>query len=188
MRIVAGFLRGRRFDSPPGLSTRPTSDKVRESLFNILYGRLEDARVLDGFAGSGALCFEALSRGAQHGTMVELDRGAFIQLSKNAQRLGLEDGIQLLQGDFLTRAARLGPLPYDLIFFDPPYRAGLMESALEAVEQYRLLSPDGIVVCEHAAAMPPPDRIGSLIRYDTRHYGNTAVSFYHRDTREEQTV
>ncbi|MDD4796275.1 MAG: 16S rRNA (guanine(966)-N(2))-methyltransferase RsmD [Eubacteriales bacterium] len=185
MRIIAGLLGGRRFDSLPGLSTRPTSDKMRQALFNILYGRLEGARVLDGFAGSGGLSFEALSRGAQHATMVELERAAFSQLLKNAQYLGVQDSVQLLQGNFFTLAPRLGPTPYDLIFFDPPYQQGLLEAALLAVQQHKLLADGGIVVCEHSARPGAPQQAGALARYDTRRYGSAALSFYRADTPKE---
>src|SRR5437870_13695463 len=122
MRIIAGAWRGRVIEAPPGQATRPTADRVRETLFSMLVSRLgtfEDLRVADLFAGSGALGFEALSRGAAHATFVENDRGAAEAIRRNAQKLGAS--IQLL-----TRSALALPQsePFDLVFADPPYSAG----------------------------------------------------------------
>jgi 16S rRNA (guanine966-N2)-methyltransferase len=134
MRIIAGKWRGRPLEAPPGLATRPTSDRVREALFSMLASRLgsfEDLRVADLFAGSGALGLEALSRGAAHATFVESDAKAATVIRRNAEKLGA--GVQILSGSALA-LPRLEP--FDLIFADPPYAPGsgtaVVRSVLEA--------------------------------------------------------
>ena len=131
MRIIAGIWRGRPLEAPPGLATRPTADRVRETLFSMLasrLGSLEDLRVADLFAGSGALGFEALSRGAASATFVESDAKAAAVIRRNAERLGAV--VQLLGGSALLLP---GSQPFDLIFADPPYAAGSGSAAVEAV-------------------------------------------------------
>ncbi|MDD3243294.1 MAG: 16S rRNA (guanine(966)-N(2))-methyltransferase RsmD [Eubacteriales bacterium] len=177
MRIITGVLRGRRFDGPPGMTTRPTSDQVREALFNILFDRVEGSRVLDGFAGSGALSFEALSRGAAHCTLVDADRAAQAQIHKNIAHLGVEAETTLLCGDILALGNRLNQ-QFDLIFYDPPYRAGLMDAVMALTAQRKLLSPEGLVACEHGIREELPERYGALVRFDKRRYGSSALSFY----------
>src|ERR1043165_1407867 len=124
MRIIAGAWRGRTIEAPPGQATRPTADRVRETLFSMLASRLgsfEDPRVADLFAGSGALGFEALSRGAAHATFVESDAKASAVIRRNAEKLGATERVQILGGSALalTRSK-----PFDLIFADPPYAKG----------------------------------------------------------------
>ncbi|MFN2259551.1 MAG: 16S rRNA (guanine(966)-N(2))-methyltransferase RsmD [Parasphingopyxis sp.] len=135
MRIIAGEWRGRKLEAPPGDATRPTADRVRETLFSMLASRLgsfEGLRVADLFAGSGALGLEALSRGAAHCTFVERDRDALAALKANIARLGARSEVQPRD------AAALGPAPspFDLLLLDPPYAKGLGEQALrEALER-----------------------------------------------------
>lgn len=129
MRIIAGQWRGRPLLSPPGLSTRPTSDRAREALFSMLQSRLgsfEDLNVADLFAGTGALGLEALSRGAARCTFVESDRAAIEALRKNVAKLGAEDRADIRQQD----AARVAGGPFHLVLMDPPYRSGLGQKAL----------------------------------------------------------
>jgi 16S rRNA (guanine966-N2)-methyltransferase len=141
MRIIAGKWRGRQLEAPPGRATRPTADRVRETLFSMLASRLgsfEDLRVADLFAGSGALGLEALSRGAAHATFVESDRGAADAIRRNAEKLGAS--VQLLTGSALAlpRAD-----PFDLILADPPYSAGAGSSVVESVMNAQWLAPGG---------------------------------------------
>src|SRR6476660_6554249 len=149
MRIVAGEWRGRRLVAPPGRTTRPTSDRVREAVFCIL-GPLDGERVLDLFAGSGALGLEALSRGAGEATLVERDRAALKALRANVEALGA--GARVIGGDvaaFLDSAAAAGG-HYDLVFLDPPYRSGLgRELSLEPV-----LAPGARVIVESDRRSP----------------------------------
>ena len=124
MRIIAGEWRGRQIEAPPGNATRPTGDRVRETLFSMLASRLgsfEDLRVADLFAGSGALGFEALSRGAASATFVESDAGAAAAIRRNAERLGASERARIIAGSALTLPRSE---PFDLIFADPPYAIG----------------------------------------------------------------
>jgi len=133
MRIVAGQWRGRVIEAPPGQSTRPTADRVRETLFSILASRLgsfEDLHVADLFAGSGALGFEALSRGAAHATFVESDAKAAAVIRRNAEKLGATDRVQLLGGSALALPRSE---PFDLVFGDPPYAPGSGSAVVAAV-------------------------------------------------------
>ena len=141
MRIVAGKWRGRTLEAPPGVGTRPTADRVREALFSMLASRLgsfEDLRVADLFAGSGALGFEALSRGAAHATFVESDPKAAAAIRRNAEKLGVS--VQVLAGSALSlpRAE-----PFDLVLADPPYAPGSGTAVVEAIVRADWLAPGG---------------------------------------------
>ena len=182
MRIVGGASRGRRLTplgkGAPADHLRPTSDRVRESLFNVIehgrHGRdLTGAHVLDLFAGSGALGFEALSRGAAHVTFVENGRAAQRLIRDNAALLDAGVQMTLLPLD----AARLGPCegdPCALVFLDPPYGNGLGAPALDAARAGGWLAPDALVVWEEATEMPAPDGFAVL---DARRYGDTHITF-----------
>lgn len=150
MRIIAGDWRGRPIEAPPGAATRPTADRVRETLFSMLASRLgsfEGLRVADLFAGSGALGLEALSRGAAHAAFVESDRDAAAVIQRNTAKLGAEDRVQLLRGSALAlpRAE-----PFDLILADPPYAPGSGSAAVSAVLTADWLAPGGWMSIETA--------------------------------------
>ena len=181
MRIVAGSFGGRVLRAPRGATTRPTSEKVREALFNLLGPPDPDDQALDLFAGSGALGLEALSRGLAHVTFVERDRGALTVLRENLTALEVKDRVTVVATDvarFLAGAA-VGP-PWRWIFLDPPYAADVYTSTLAALPRARLTA-DTVVAVEHAHRAPPPDRAGFLIRTDLRRYGDTALSRYRID-------
>jgi 16S rRNA (guanine966-N2)-methyltransferase len=180
MRIVRGSLGGRVLRTPAGADTRPTSEKVREAIFNILPD-VDGMQVLDLFAGSGALGLEALSRGAAHATFVDQGKAALTSVRTNVRDLGLESRSTVVAGDAVALAARHTPAaPWQLVFIDPPYRSDL---ALRSATALAHLAGDAVVVIEHDRRNVPPDRIGSLLRTDERRYGDTMVSFY-RVTRE----
>lgn len=177
MRIVAGSLGGRVLHAPAGAATRPTSEKVRQAIFNILPDP-EGAQVLDVFAGSGALGIEALSRGAAHATFFEHAKPALAALRRNLDELGATAHATVVTGDAVSLAARHAPpAPYRLVFVDPPYRSDLAVRAVLALSPANL-SPDAVIVIEHDKRNPPPDELGSLLRTDQRRYGDTLVSFY----------
>jgi 16S rRNA (guanine966-N2)-methyltransferase len=143
MRIIAGEWRGRPIEAPPGMATRPTADRVRETLFSMLASRLgsfEDLRVADLFAGSGALGLEALSRGARHATFVESAPQAVAALRRNAEKLGAADRVQLLNGSALALPKSQ---PFDLIFADPPYQSGSGTAVVNSVTQAGWLARGG---------------------------------------------
>jgi 16S rRNA (guanine966-N2)-methyltransferase len=175
MRIVRGSLGGRVLRAPHGADTRPTSEKVREAIFNIL-PNVEGMQVLDLFAGSGALGIEALSRGAAHATFIDQAKPALAAVRGNLRELGLEARSTVLAGDAVALAARHVPAsPWQLVFIDPPYRSDL---AVRAVKTLAHLAEGAVIVIEHDRRNAPPDALGSLLRTDQRRYGDTLVSFY----------
>jgi len=177
MRIVGGSFGGRVLRAPAGAATRPTSEKVRQAIFNILPDP-DGAQVLDVFAGSGALGIEALSRGAAHATFFETAKPALAAVRGNLRDLGLEDRATVVAGDSVTLAARHAPpAPWRLVFVDPPYRSDLATRAVLAIPPANLAN-DVVIVIEHDRRNAPPDALGSLLRTDQRRYGDTLVSFY----------
>lgn len=182
MRVIGGAWGGRRLLGPPrGAETRPTSDRVREAIFNIVAARLDGARVLDLFAGTGALGVEALSRGAAHATFVECDRGLCQTVETNLENVECEPSrYAVLQRD-VRRALKPGDGPFDLVFIDPPYGHRLEREALAALVRGGHLAPGAVVVVEHASretlALDPAVQ-AALGPPDTRAYGDTSVSLY----------
>jgi len=180
MRIVSGHLRGRELSTPAGDATRPTAARVREALFQILED-VTDARVLDLYAGSGALGFEALSRGAQRLVLVESSKAAQRAIRSNASTLGVEAQATLLPlraETALKALERLGP--FSLVFADPPWAdAQAALAVLEKLAASPLLLPAARLVLEHAARTPPTLEPGArLSPVDTRRWGDTAVTIF----------
>jgi 16S rRNA (guanine966-N2)-methyltransferase len=175
MRIVAGLAKGRRISAPPGDEVRPTADRVREALFSSLQTRLLDARVLDLYAGSGALGLEALSRGAAAATLVERDRRTLAVLRANIEVVGL-DGAVVLPVDVAAALAGQPPGgPFDLVFADPPYRtsAAEVDRILEALVGH--LAPGATVIVERARRDPAPAWPAVLQPTEPRVYGATVL-------------
>lgn len=184
MRIIAGSLGGRRLKAPPGSDTRPTADRVREAIFNILGPPPPGTRVLDAFAGAGALGLEALSRGASEVHFIDSARAAVRCVRDNVQALDVAGACRIHCGDalaLLRRWSAAGPEAaprFRWLFLDPPYRAGLAGKALEVLGSGTLLDGGAVVVVEHDRRNPPADCYESLVRTDRRRYGDTEVSFY----------
>ena len=176
MRIVGGTLGGRVLKAPAGQSTRPTSEKVREAIFNILPD-VTGARVLDIFAGSGALGIEALSRGAVHATFVDFDKSALKVLRQNLADLALEARATVIEKEAVAAARRAPAEPYGFVFVDPPYASDLASRAVLALPAGSLAAGAQIVI-EHDRRHAPPDALGSLLRTDQRRYGDTMISFF----------
>jgi pantetheine-phosphate adenylyltransferase len=179
VRIIAGKARGRRLSAPKGMDTRPTPDRVRESLFSILGGGLDGGAVLDLFAGTGALGLEALSRGATSAVFVEKARAALPVLEANraAVGLGASEVLHLPAERALERLAARGQR-FDLVFLDPPYALGLLEPILEKLVALDLLLPQATIVCEHHGRDPAPVGPSSLERGETRGFGDVALTFF----------
>jgi 16S rRNA (guanine(966)-N(2))-methyltransferase RsmD len=157
------------------MDTRPTSEKVREAIFNILPD-VTGLEVLDLFAGTGALGIEALSRGAEFATFVDKSRVVTQNLASNLKKLHVEDKAKVVTGDAVSFAQKgIGRRPWMLVFIDPPYASDLAERAGKALTN---LTEDAIVVVEHDRVHVPPDKLGSLVRTDERRYGDTMVSFF----------
>jgi 16S rRNA (guanine(966)-N(2))-methyltransferase RsmD len=162
---------------PDGLGTRPTSEKVRAAIFNLLGQFFQGGAALDLYAGSGALALEALSRGCERATCVEADRRAAETIRRNATALGWADRVEVRHGRVEDLAARL-PGGYALAFVDPPYAVG-PAAALALLEP--LLAAGGLAVAEHDSKAPPPERVGALALLDRRSYGGTGISIYRRE-------
>ncbi|MDQ3069930.1 MAG: 16S rRNA (guanine(966)-N(2))-methyltransferase RsmD [Acidobacteriota bacterium] len=181
MRVIAGRAKGRRLDSPTWDGLRPTSDRLRESLFNILAPRIEGARVLDGYAGTGAVGIEALSRGAAHVTFIEKDDRALKLIRANLERAGMKPGenaCTIIRAGFLEGAGAWRNEPFDLVIIDPPYDDPALPEALGAAGG--VLSDDGLVVLEHATRIAPPEPAGGLLRVRTVKAGDSSLSFYEK--------
>ena len=169
MRIVAGRWRGHIIDAPRDARVRPTADRVREAWLSIVGGDVPDARVLDLFAGSGALGLEALSRGAAHVDFVELNPPSLRTLGANIAKLGAGDETTVRRGDALRFVETLAPGAYDLAFADPPYAH---EAAVKIAERWLAVPFARVLGVEHTTRITLPE--GG----DTRRYGDTAITFY----------
>ena len=184
MRVIAGSARGRSFDAPKGDATRPTPDRVREALFSILYDAVDGARVLDLFAGSGALGFEALSRGAKHVTFIEHHKETADLLRKNAHKLGFTDRCEVTHttAELALRALAKRSDRYDLAFLDPPYDAGVLQKSLDMLITASIMADNALVICEHRSSTAPPTAPPPYALTDTRAYGEVGLAFYTRSS------
>jgi len=178
VRIIAGTLKGRRLQAPAWAGLRPTSDKLRETLFNILAPHMAGAVVLDGYAGTGAVGIEAISRGAAHVTFVEPDPRAIRLIESNLRHCGVNDRYAIIRARFadMTRAGDVGRL--DLVFLDPPYGAAELAQALAAAAA--LVGDATRLVVEHAKRDPAPEATGGLVRTRQVVSGDSALTFYGR--------
>jgi len=178
MRIVAGSLRGRRLIAPPGLDVRPTPDKVREALFDILGRAVSGSPFLDLFAGSGAVGIEALSRGSSHVALVESSPSTLRTLDRNLQALGIDREVRVVRAPWPGALASLSEGPFSHVFADPPYSRAPYAEILESLSVTGLLTEDAIVVLEHEARQGTPERAGKLERTRVARYGRVALAFY----------
>ena len=178
MRIIAGTLKGRRLDTPDWPGLRPTSDKLRETLFNVLAPRMAGARVLDGYAGTGAVGLEALSRGAAEVTFVEKDLRAVRLIERNLARCAVTDRYAIIRAGFADAARGLPAGRFELVLLDPPYGPDEMRQALEAAAP--LLAGNGTLVLEHARRDDAPDRTASLTKLRDILSGDSALTLYQR--------
>lgn len=180
MRIISGEAKGRKLFAPPGEETRPTSDKIRGSVFNIIGRRVFDASVLDLFGGSGALALEAISRGAESAVIVDASRTAIQTIERNAQGVVKEDfseRVRILKSDYRSAIGFLEGRAFDLVFLDPPYRMiEVYADALLRLKSANRLKPGCLIVMERLKTVPVPipEPFKSV---DTRLYGDTAVEF-----------
>jgi len=182
MRVIAGICRGRKLLAPPGKTTRPTSDRVKEALFSILSSRIDfmDIRVLDICAGSGSLGIEALSRGAGSCCFIEGNAAVKSILEKNILITGNQERSEILNMDAvkaLHLIATRGKY-YDLVFFDPPYDSELYRRVVEALDSSGILLPSSILVAECSARNQLAEAYGRLKRFDRRVYGETALELF----------
>jgi 16S rRNA (guanine966-N2)-methyltransferase len=196
MRIIAGTYRSRILKSLKGLTLRPTSDYLRETLFNVLGAGVSGSRFLDVFAGTGAVGIEALSRGATHVAFIENHAPSAALIRKNLASLKITSGVTVMTADAArgleTLEAKLntGDLPYDYIFIDPPYAAAAEYSrVLQHITASNILSSDGILIVEHRKTFDLPEFLGVLKRVRLLRQGDAALSFYRRpDHAPKETV
>lgn len=175
MRIIAGSKRGKKLLTLEGEQVRPTTNMVKEALFNILQFGLEGRRFLDLFAGSGQIGLEALSRGAREAVFVDSSRDSVRVVQKNLEAAGFQDRGKVVSADFAGYLMREQG-QFDIAFIDPPYHAGLIEKALElAVEK---MSPGGVLVCEHGSKEELAETVGRFSKQKVYRYGRTALTVY----------
>ena len=179
MRVITGIARGRKLKELPGLETRPTTDKVKESVFNIVQFDIEGRKVLDLFAGTGQMGIEALSRGAASCTFVDLRKEAAAVVRENLAHTGLAEGGRVIQGDYMAFLTGCRER-YDLVFLDPPYNKGMLEQALETIAKIDIMTENGIIVCESAAEAVLPELDGPYEKGRDYRYGKIKITLYHR--------
>ena len=172
MRVIAGEFRSRRLKSIPGAATRPTPDRLRETLFDILQTRIEGARFVDAYAGTGAVGIEALSRGASHAWLLEKNRAALEAIRENVAALNLEGRTTVVPGPVLQTIARY---PADIVFIDPPYD---LDREYAAVLSALAASPPQLLIVQHSVRLEIPELSGDLHRGRVVRQGDNALSFY----------
>ena len=173
MRVIAGSLKGRKLDPPTWEGIRPTSDKLRETLFNVVARRVPEARVLDAYAGTGAIGIEALSRGAAHVTFIDRDPRSLKLIEQNLERCGVSDRYAIIRGRL---APGFAAGSFDLAVLDPPYDEPDLTAAIAAVEP--VIAAGGLLVLEHARKRSGPESVGQLSRTRVLNSGDSALSFY----------
>lgn len=185
MRIIAGLYKGRTLKSPPTMNVRPTSDRLRETLFNVIAPRIEDTRFLDLCAGSGAVGIEALSRGASHATFIDRSRRSCQLIEANLELCRIPEEQQVIYCSETNEFLRQAEDSWDIIYFDPPYKDDYLKT-LELVGSKDLLTEDGLLIVEHHHKNPLPETVGTLRRTRVLKQGDSSLSFYqpqrHKDT------
>ncbi|MFC0271170.1 16S rRNA (guanine(966)-N(2))-methyltransferase RsmD [Metabacillus herbersteinensis] len=180
MRVVSGICKGRPLKAVPGTTTRPTTDKVKEAIFNMIGPYFEGGLAVDLFAGSGGLGIEALSRGIQTCIFVDREPKAISTIKNNLEACQLEEYSEVYRNDSerALKAIIKRELQFQLIFLDPPYKQQKMKALIHTVSENNLLSPNGFIVAEHGTDMELPREIGqfNILKFET--YGDTAISIY----------
>jgi len=180
LRVIAGEYRGRRLDRIEGMDIRPTTDMVKESLFNILGAAVIDSVFLDLFGGTGGIGIEALSRGAKHVVFIDSSIKSVKVLKGNLERLDIKNNVEVFNTDYSTAVSKLHKFgkEFDIIFIDPPYSVGIAQDALKQINEHPILSQSGLIIVEHDTKDEMPESLGKLYMYRSKQYGNTALSFY----------
>lgn len=183
MRVIAGEWKGQRLSAPAGRTIRPTADQVRTALMDTLMPWLAGARFLDLFAGAGGVGIEALSRGAREAVFVEIDPIALAPLRENLRHLGAHSRGRVVRrevSEALEAFEREGER-FRLIFLDPPYGSALAAETLKRLADGALLEKDGVVIAQHLTKEPLPERFGLLVRWKSRRFGETTLTFFRRE-------
>lgn len=177
MRVIAGEYKGRRLQTPPDYSVRPTTDKVKEALFSILADRIWASNVLDLFSGTGNLGIEALSRGAELCVFADSSRDSLRLIKSNIAHCKAEEGARVVAGDFRKTLMNLSE-KFDIILLDPPYDKGFLEPSFELIRQQELLKEGGVIVAEHRKEEQLPDEFYGFTKIKERKYGIIMLSIY----------
>ena len=184
MRVITGTARGTKLTPPEGLQTRPTADRIKEALFNIIQFDIEGRRVLDLFGGTAQLGIEALSRGADHAVFVDKDRTAVLLMKDNLTKTKMQSNSEVVQADYMQYLNSCRQ-KFDLIFMDPPYGETLLENALQKISEIDILTEGGIIICERLITK---EDLGSFngLKFDKDYkYGKTCLSVYRKVNSEE---
>lgn len=184
MRVITGSARGRRLKELEGMETRPTTDRVKEGMFNVLQFDIEGRRVLDLFAGTGQLGIECLSRGAVSAVFVDRRADAVKLIRENLKITELSDRARVVSGDSMEYLKSLRE-KFDVILLDPPYEAGLLEPAIAHIAKFDILAPHGIIVAEHPAGKTLPALSAPYRLHRTYRYGKIGMTLYRRSANEE---
>lgn len=180
MRIIAGDMHGRQLKAVGGMQTRPTSDKVKGAIFNVLGNKVLNARVLDLFAGTGNLAIEALSRGSREAVMVEKSLAAHQVIQENLERVGARHKVKLLLMDAFKYLRKYPNEVFDLVFLDPPYRQELVSRSILTIKKYTFLTPAGVIIAETAKDEKLSEDIYPYEIRKTSEYGDTKVWYLQR--------
>lgn len=180
MRVISGKARGLKLNAPKNDDVRPTTDRVKESLFNMINSYMMESEILDLFAGTGSLGIECLSRGADRCVFVDSSKESIGIIKANIKKARVEAESTVLNSDFKSaiKSLSLKNQSFDVIFMDPPYYKNMFSEALSGVDQYNLLKEEGIIIVEHDTKDEFPDSIGRLYKSKDKKYGNTTITFY----------
>jgi 16S rRNA (guanine966-N2)-methyltransferase len=179
LRIISGNLKGKKLRSIKGTKTRPTSDRIRESIFNIIAYKVENSRILDLFAGTGAFAIEALSRQAKFAVLIDISKSAVSVIGENIKSCNLTDRTKVIRWNVsknLSCVEHSNP-PFNLVFMDPPYEKGLLKPALINLHSSCCLKEGCLIIVEHSSGEPVPKEPTVFVTTDQRIYGKTLVSF-----------
>ncbi|WP_223700343.1 16S rRNA (guanine(966)-N(2))-methyltransferase RsmD [Sutcliffiella deserti] len=187
MRVVSGKLKGRQLKAVPGMNTRPTTDKVKESVFNIIGPYFDGGLALDLFGGSGSLGIEALSRGIDKVIFVDKDGKAIQTIKQNIEAFNLESSVEIYRNDAARalNALQKREVAFDLILLDPPYKRHQLEDLIHKISDYQLLSKEGLIMAEHSKEVELPVDLGTFTRTKQEHYGLTVISVYRFAVKDE---
>ncbi|RWR08212.1 16S rRNA (guanine(966)-N(2))-methyltransferase RsmD [Siminovitchia fortis] len=189
MRVISGNCKGRKLKSVPGKSTRPTTDKMKETIFNWIGPYFSGGSCLDLYAGSGGIGLEALSRGMDFAIFVDNNKQAIHTIKTNVSICGMDDKCEIYNNDSerALRAIDKRKLQFDLIFLDPPYKRQKLESLLEMIEKKSLLKQSGCIICEHDPEVALPETIGGLEQVKSASYGMSSLAMYIHEKKRGST-
>lgn len=183
MRVIAGSARGIKLKTIPEMTTRPTVDRVKENMFNIIQHDIPGAVVADFFSGSGSLCIESLSRGASFAYFADKNPKCVEIIKDNLSACSMKDNFKIMNMEYDKFASSLSKsgVQLDIIFLDPPHRSGFGQDSIELINKMQLLREDGIIVVEHHKDEAYNDKYEGLVKFKTKKYGITALSFYRHE-------